>query len=29
VRLWDATITLAESGVAEIKRSLRDDLVFD
>lgn len=29
VRLWDATVTLAESGVAEIKRSLRDSLVFD
>jgi hypothetical protein len=29
LRLWDATRTLAGSGVAEIKRSLRDDLVFD
>ena len=29
LRLWDATIVLAESGVAEIKRSLRNELVFD
>jgi hypothetical protein len=29
LRLWDATVTIAESGVAEIKRSLRDPLVFD
>ena len=29
LRLWDATVTIAESGVAEIKRSLRDQLVFD
>jgi hypothetical protein len=29
VRLWDAVVVLAESGVAEIKRSLREPLNFD
>jgi hypothetical protein len=29
VRLWDAVVVLAESGVAEIKRSLREPLQFD
>lgn len=29
VALWDAVVTLAESGVAEIKRTLRGEVSFD
>lgn len=29
VALWDAVVTLADSGVAEIKRTLRGDISFD
>ena len=29
LKLWDAVETIASSGVAEIKRSLRGDLRFD
>jgi hypothetical protein len=29
VALWDAVTTLARSDVAELKRTLRGDIIFD